>query len=925
MAVSVPPSEQSSGKRPPQNQEAEVSVLGSILLSEQALDGILIDVKLRPDDFYRPRHGVIFGAMIRLKEKADPEPVDVLTVSDELERGNHLEEVGGREYVHSLPNLVPAAANARHYARIVKEHAMLRRLLDTTRGIQEEVFGFAGEPHELLEKAEAQLYRIAHDDRTGELRSIEAILHDELAKLERVSREGVAITGTPSGFKDIDDLTGGFQPGNLIVLAARPAMGKCLPGSTLVYDPTTGRRRRIDEVVAAHERGEDVWVASLRHEFRLGPARVSLSARSGRRAIFEVTTRLGRRVRASANHPLLTFEGWSRVDELELGDRIAVPRTLPRTGAPKTMPDHEIVLLAALIADGNLTQNTPRFCYGPGSAVLPEVELAAAGMGLRLSAGSKGTATISAGRGAPSNPLRDLFERHGLWGKHSDTKFVPRDVFELADEEIARFLSVLYGCDGHVYVSERLGQIGYTTISERLAREVQHLLLRLGIVGKIRTLRRPVYDGTGKVAREVIVTGQESLRTFCERIPVVGKEEKVRALRERLAVSMRATNKDTIPMQVWDKVLAVKGARPIRELSVATGRPANHNWHVGKRSPSRPLLGEIANWSGDTQLLDLAASDLWWDEIVSVEPVGEEETYDLCVPDGRNFVADDVVVHNSALVTNIAQNAAVDHGRGIALFSLEMSETELAQRFIAAEAKLNGDDLRKGRVRPDRWPKVVKATEKLHAAPLYVDDSSDMGVMEMRAKARRLHAREPLGLVIVDYLQLMRPEAGADSRVEQIGQISRGLKLLARELNIPVIAVSQLSRAVEQRPDKRPLLSDLRESGSIEQDADLVMFIYRDEYYNKESERPGEADIIVAKHRNGPIGDVTLTFLARYPKFANMYKPPPGGGPPPMAGHGGGNGGSANGDDAFGGDDSLGGERPDLPPPPGIGSEDDPW
>jgi replicative DNA helicase len=201
-----------------------------------------------------------------------------------------------------------------------------------------------------------------------------------------------------------------------------------------------------------------------------------------------------------------------------------------------------------------------------------------------------------------------------------------------------------------------------------------------------------------------------------------------------------------------------------------------------------------------------------------------------------------------------------------------MSETELAQRFIASQAKLNGDDLRKGRVKPDRWPKVVKATEKLASSPLYVDDSSDIGILEVRAKARRLHARRELGLLIVDYLQLMRPEDTSQSRVEQIGQISRGLKILARELNIPVIAVSQLSRAVESRPDKRPLLSDLRESGQIEQDADLVMFIYRDEYYNRDSERPGEADVIVAKHRNGPVGDVVLTFLSRYPKFANLYR-----------------------------------------------------
>jgi replicative DNA helicase len=473
--------------------------------------------------------------------------------------------------------------------------------------------------------------------------------------------------------------------------------------------------------------------------------------------------------------------------------------------------------------------------------------------------------------------------------------------------------------------------VGYTTISERLARDVQHLLLRLGIVAKIRTLRRPVYDGTGKVAREVLITGQEGLRAFCERVPVVGKEEKVQRLAARLKTAMRATNSDTVPREVWRRVVEVKGVRPLRELSVATGRPPNHNWHVGSRGVSRSLLQEIADWSADTELLDLASSDLWWDEVASIEPIGIEETFDLSVPDGRNFLADDVVVHNSALVTNIAQNASVDHGRGIALFSLEMSETELAQRFIAAEAKLNGDDLRKGRVRPDRWPKVVKATEKLYAAPLYIDDSSDLGVMEMRAKARRLHAREPLGLVIVDYLQLMRPEPGADSRVEQIGQISRGLKLLARELNIPVIAVSQLSRAVEQRPDKRPLLSDLRESGSIEQDADLVMFIYRDEYYNRESERPGEADIIVAKHRNGPIGDVTLTFLARYPKFANMYRPPPGGGPPPPDG-GFGDGGDGFGDGGgpprAGNGNGGGADIIDLPPPAGPssgGSEDDPW
>jgi replicative DNA helicase len=873
VAISVPP--EAAGKVPPQNQEAEVSVLGAILLSEQALDALQIDVKLRAEDFYRQRHRLIFGAMIRLKEKTDPQPVDVLTVAEELDRAGELEEAGGTAYVHSLPNLVPSAGNVRQYARIVKEHALMRRLLDTTRVIQQDVFDFAGEPRELLEQAEAKLYRIAHDEHSGELRSIEAVLHDELEKLERVSREGVALTGTPSGFKDLDDMTGGFQPGNLIVLAARPSMGKCIRRGSLVYDPTTGARRPIEDLVEAHERGEEVRVAALDSKFRLRTATVASTLRSGVKPVFRVRTRLGRRVEATANHPLLTLGGWRRVDELSEGDRIAVPRTLPLPEAAAELPDHEIVLMAALIADGNLTQRTPRFCFGPESPVLEEVTTAAAAMGLRLQSSprSGGTATISAGRGSGPNPLTALLREHDLWGRRSSDKFVPNAIFRSDDRTIARFLSVLYGCDGHVHVSSRLRQVGYTTISERLAHDVQHLLLRLGIVSKIRTLKRPVYEGTATVAREVLITGQTDLLSFCELVGAVGKQQQVQQLLAGLATARDKTNVDTVPTEVWGRVLAAKGSMSMGDLSEATGRSRNHNWHVGNRGVSRDRLWEVAEATGDVELMDLASSHVWWDEVVSIEPAGEDETYDLCVPGDENFVADDVIVHNSALVTNIAENAAVKHGRPVALFSLEMSETELAQRFIASQAKLNGDDLRKGKVRPDRWPKVMQATETLAAAPLYIDDSSDLGILEMRAKARRLHSRSPLGLVVVDYLQLMRPEDTSVGRVEQIGQISRGLKILARELSIPVIAVSQLSRAVESRPDKKPMLSDLRESGQIEQDADLVMFIYRDEYYNREeSERPGEADVIVAKHRNGPVGNVILTFLERYPKFMNLTR-----------------------------------------------------
>jgi replicative DNA helicase len=227
----------------------------------------------------------------------------------------------------------------------------------------------------------------------------------------------------------------------------------------------------------------------------------------------------------------------------------------------------------------------------------------------------------------------------------------------------------------------------------------------------------------------------------------------------------------------------------------------------------------------------------------------------------------------SCLVTNIAENAALGHDRPVALFSLEMSEAELAMRFIASQARVKGEDLSKGRAEK-RWPKIVEATGRLAAAPIYVDDSSDLGILELRAKARRLHsqAKGGLGLIVVDYLQLMRTDLRVDNRAEQVGHLSRGLKILARELDVPVIALSQLNRGVEARTDKRPLLSDLRESGAIEQDADLVVFIYRDDYYNEDSESPGQAELIISKHRNGPLGKVDLVFQSEYPRFVTLAR-----------------------------------------------------
>ena len=600
---------------PPQSLEAEQSVLGAVLLSDTALPALIIDERLRPEDFYREAHERIFRTMLDLHSVG--EPVDALTLVEALKRSGQLDAVGGRSAVDLLAGAVPAVGNVRQYARIVRENAMLRRLLHAAYDIQARVHSHEAPPRDLVDMAERAILEVGHEDSRKDFRSIQDLLLAELDKLEKLSQAGTPITGTPSGFDDLDTITGGFQPGNLIILAARPSMGKCLSGATPIHDPATGRARRLDVVVAAVEAGEPVTVAALGSDLRMHVAPVGAALRSGVQPVFRLRTTLGRTVDATANHPFLVPGGWRELRHLEPGDRVAVPGRLPRLDEALPAP-------------------------------------AAAGGG-----------------------------------------------------------------------------------------------------------------GTAVATEPFVIT------------------------------------------------------------------------------------------------------EVHWDAIASIEPLGDQETYDLEVPGLRNFVAGDVIVHNSALMANFAENAALDGDRAVALFSLEMSEGELAQRFIASQASIKGDDLRKGKVAASRWPKIVQASNRLATSPLYIDDSSDLSVLDLRAKARRLaqqHA-DGLGLILIDYLQLMRAHSDVDNRVEAIGQISRGLKTLARELEVPVIALSQLNRGVEQRTDKRPVLSDLRESGSIEQDADLVMFVYRDEYYDKESEREGIAELIISKHRNGGLGTVELTFQKDYPRF----------------------------------------------------------
>ena len=226
----------------------------------------------------------------------------------------------------------------------------------------------------------------------------------------------------------------------------------------------------------------------------------------------------------------------------------------------------------------------------------------------------------------------------------------------------------------------------------------------------------------------------------------------------------------------------------------------------------------------------------------------------------------------TAFVLNVAQNMAFKEGKTVAIFSLEMSKEQLVNRLFSLESKVDSQALRTGNLTDEDWAKLIEGAAVVGKSNLIIDDTPGISIAELRSKCRKFKLEHNLGIIIIDYLQLMSGGKRSESRQQEISEISRSLKAVARELNVPVVALSQLSRAVEQRPDHRPMLSDLRESGAIEQDADVVMFLYRDDYYNKDTDKKNIAEVIIAKQRNGPIGTVELVWLPNYTKFANMKK-----------------------------------------------------
>ena len=361
-------------------------------------------------------------------------------------------------------------------------------------------------------------------------------------------------------------------------------------------------------------------------------------------------------------------------------------------------------------------------------------------------------------------------------------------------------------------------QLGYYSVNEKLAQQIQHLLLRFGIIAILKT-RSVKYKDSIRQAWQLDITNARAIKNFILEIGLFGKQEVLSKIKAALLQKRYQTNRDLIPIEVWKQLAVEKQEESWTGLAKRAGIKGYSNIHVGKRALSRERLFSLATALESLRLQQLATSDIYWDEIVSIEPMGEKQVYDLTIPDTHNFVANDICVHNTAFCLNLAHNVASLYKLPVAIFSLEMSKEQLVQRLLSSEAEIESTYLRTGRISQTQWEPLSKAISMLSEMPIFIDDTPNITVTEMRSQARRLQAEAgtDIGLVIIDYLQLM--EGAGDNRVQELSKITRNIKGLARELGAPVIALSQLSRGVEARTNKRPMLSDLRESGCLTGDS----------------------------------------------------------------------------------------------------------
>ncbi|WP_326800291.1 replicative DNA helicase [Streptomyces sp. NBC_01808] len=833
---------------PPQDLDAEQSVLGGMLLSKDAIADV-VEV-LKGHDFYRPAHETVYTAILDLYARG--EPADPITVSAELTKRGELARVGGASYLHTLVQSVPTAANAEYYAEIVHQRAILRRLVEAGTRITQMGYAADGEVDDIVNSAQAEIYAVTEQRTAEDYLPLGEIMEGALDEIEAIGSRSGQMSGVPTGFTDLDSLTNGLHPGQMIVVAARPAMGKALALDTPLPTPTgwttMGEVRVGDYLLDA--KGRPTRVVAATDVMRGRPC-------------YEVEFSDGAKIVADADHQWLT---WDR------STRKAYDHAAPGAAA---YPD-----------------DWPSWSRRPSSA-RPYAAGERDQMRAWRSAGLT-SAQIGARLGRTATAVQQQWNRP----EPESRVLRPRTT-----AEIAGTLRV-HGMHNHAipaaqplacpeaelpvdpYVLGYLLGDGDTTGNGRVACDPQD---REWLMREFRAAGHEAipYGSAGHFGVRGLTETWRSLNLSAgKHIPPAylrASFEQRLALVQGLVDSdgyvdghgaYRFTNTNRVLIDGFRELVVTLGCVPQihgRTGRTRAGRSCADSWDV-----IVPTSLPLARMPRKAR----SARRQWKREqvtryIKAVTPLDSVPVRCVQVenPDHLYLASRSMVpTHNSTLALDFARACSIKNNLPSVIFSLEMGRNEIAMRLLSAEARVALHHMRSGSMTDDDWTRLARRMPEVTGAPLYIDDSPNLSMMEIRAKCRRLKQRNDLQMIVIDYLQLMQTGGSRrpESRQQEVSEMSRNLKLLAKELEVPVIALSQLNRGPEQRTDKKPMVSDLRESGSIEQDADMVILLHREDAYEKESPRAGEADLIVAKHRNGPTATITVAFQGHYSRFVDM-------------------------------------------------------
>jgi replicative DNA helicase len=786
-------------RQPPQDLAAEQSVLGGMLLSKDAIADV-VEV-LRSADFYRPAHQLIYDCVLDLYGRG--EPADPVMVAAELERRGEIRRIGGAPYLHTLIATVPTAANAGYYAEIVAEKAILRRLVEAgTRIVQ---LGYAGadgaDVNEVVDRAQASIYEVTERRLSEDYVALEELLQPTMDEIDAIASRGGSALGVPTGFTDLDEVTNGLHPGQMIIVAARPGIGKALALDTPLPTPsgwtTMGEVEAGDTLLGADGRPTQVVATTeIMHD----------------RPCFELTFSDGTTVIADSEHQWLTqtrasrrsaqqaASGYNRYKNQRTFAMVRTTAEIAATVRCQTADrrlNHSVTNARPLVLvkrDLMLPPYTLGVWLGDGhsssssfTTADPEIVCHIEAEGLHVV--PRGNSRYSIRLPEPQPTVQAILRTIGVLGE----KHIPADYLRASEAQRRALLAGLLDTDGTVTST---GAVRFSVTNERLATDTRELIVSLGYRCSLTTKR---------------VRGRSDQPSLAYTLTFSSADDVFLLERKRLLHKERRRTADRIRT----------GSRYIVDV-----RPV----------PSRPV-----------RCVQVDAPDHMYLATRSMIPT-----------------------HNSTLGLDFCRSCSVRHGMTSVIFSLEMSRTEIVMRMLSAEARIRLQDMRGGRMSDDDWTRLARRMSEISEAPLFIDDSPNMTMMEIRAKARRLKQRNDLKLIVVDYMQLMTSGKRVESRQQEVSEFSRQLKLLAKELEVPVVAISQLNRGPEQRTDKRPMLADLRESGSLEQDADMVVLIHRPDAWERDDPRAGEADLILAKHRAGPTATVTVAHQLHYSRFADL-------------------------------------------------------